>query len=149
IVRRRHYEKLAHFPAGLIVMGDGFCAFDPVFGQGMSVAAKEAIVLDELLANGSYNDSPDFPRRFHRRAAAVVMPAWLLGTSEDFRFEKTEGKKPFFIPLLHWYSRHIFELSATDKEVYNAFRQVLHLLSGPALLFKPTLVAKVVIHGLA
>jgi hypothetical protein len=58
------------------------------------------------------------------------------------------GEKSFLIPILHWYSNHIFELSATDKEVYAAFRQVMHLLAGAEALFKPSVVFKVMKHAL-
>lgn len=140
---RRHYESLSRFPAGLVVMGDSFCAFDPVFGQGMSSAAKQAVALHTLLKQHGYDGSVAFAQRLHKRLAGVVLAPWLLATSEDFRYPKTEGKKAFFIPFLHWYSAHVFALSATDKEVYNAFRVVMHLQSGPEALFKPSIVWKV------
>jgi 2-polyprenyl-6-methoxyphenol hydroxylase-like FAD-dependent oxidoreductase len=140
---RRHYESLSRFPAGLVVLGDSFCAFDPVFGQGMSSAAKQAVALKQVLAQHGYDGTAEFSRRFHKRIAGVVLAPWLLATSEDFRYPKTEGKKAFFIPFLHWYSGHVFALSATDKEVYNAFRIVMHLQSGPEALFKPSIVWKV------
>src|SRR6185503_15719491 len=47
---RRHFERLESFPAGLLATGDALCRFNPVFGQGMSVAAQEAVILDRLLA---------------------------------------------------------------------------------------------------
>lgn len=140
---RRHYENLSRFPAGLVVMGDSFCAFDPVFGQGMSSAAKQAVALHTLLKQHGYDGKAAFAQRLHKRLAGVVLAPWLLATSEDFRYPKTEGKKAFFIPFLHWYSGHIFGLSATDKEVYNAFRVVMHLQSGPEALFKPSIIWKV------
>lgn len=49
---RRHFERLEAFPAGLLVIGDALCRFNPVFGQGMSVAAQEAVILEWLLAEG-------------------------------------------------------------------------------------------------
>ena len=146
---RRHYEKLSRFPAGLVVLGDSFCVFDPVFGQGMSSAAKQANALRELLKKDGYDASAAFSQRAHRRFSRVVLAPWLLATSEDFRYPKTEGKKAFFIPFLHWYSGHVFALSGEDHEVYEAFRLALHLLRGPEVLFAPRVLWRVLRHALS
>jgi 2-polyprenyl-6-methoxyphenol hydroxylase-like FAD-dependent oxidoreductase len=143
---RRHYEKV-QMPEGLLVMGDAFCAFDPVFGQGMSAAAKEAFALSELLAKAT--SLAQFGKQFHKQVSDIIEAPWMLASSEDFRYPKTVGKKSLLIPILHWYSNHIFVLSATDKEVAEAFRQVMHLLEGAEALFKPSVVVKVLKHAFA
>jgi 2-polyprenyl-6-methoxyphenol hydroxylase-like FAD-dependent oxidoreductase len=143
----RHYEKLSRFPAGLVVMGDAKCAFDPVFGQGMSVAALEAVALDDMLAKEVAHSKATFPQRFHKKAAEIVFTPLLMGTSEDFRYPGTVGEKAFFMPFMQWYSLQVFELSAFDKVVYEAFRDAMSLLAGPEVLFQPAVAWKVLKHA--
>src|SRR5258708_35051496 len=47
--RQRHYERLAKFPLGYLVLGDAYCSFNPIYGQGMSGAMSEARALAECL----------------------------------------------------------------------------------------------------
>ena len=46
---RRHFERLDSFPDRLLPLGDVICRFSPAFGQGMSVAAQEVVVLKRLI----------------------------------------------------------------------------------------------------
>lgn len=144
---RRHYEA-TQMPEGVLVMGDAGCAFDPVFGQGMTVAALEAVALKAMLAGERPETLPTLGARFHKACAKIVSVPWFFSSTEDFRYPNTVGKRGPFLPLLHWYNQQIFELSAVDRDVYAAFGLVMQLLSAPALLFKPGIVFKVLRHGL-
>jgi 2-polyprenyl-6-methoxyphenol hydroxylase-like FAD-dependent oxidoreductase len=45
----RHCTRLNSFPRRLIPLGDAICCLNPVYGQGMSVAVQEALLLQRLL----------------------------------------------------------------------------------------------------
>ena len=151
--RRRHYERMARLPQGFVILGDAVCAFDPVYGQGMSAAALEARMLDTCLRDqqrrGTDNDLAGFPQRFQQAMVKAVEVPWMLATGEDFRFPQTEGKRPRGLHLLHWYTRRVNELTGSDPVIAGLFYQVLHLLKPPTVLFSPRIVWAVLARELA
>ena len=72
-------------------IGDAFASFNPIYGQGMTSAAMQAQVLDEILKKRS--SLQGFWRPFFQQAAKVVNIPWQLAVGEDFRYPETEGKK--------------------------------------------------------
>ena len=70
------------FPAGLLVTGDALCSFNPIYAQGMTVAAMQVATLRDLLASGS----PLVPRKYFRRVAKVVDIPWEIAVGADLAF---------------------------------------------------------------
>lgn len=62
-----------------VVLGDAMCTFNPIYGQGMTVAAAEALVLRDCLRRGTQR----LGRRFARRAAKVVDIPWDIAVGGD------------------------------------------------------------------
>ena len=81
---------MKRFPRGYLATGDAICSFNPIYGQGMSVAATEALALDESLASGL----DGLAQRFYSRASKIVDIPWTIATGEDLRFPQVEGKRP-------------------------------------------------------
>jgi 2-polyprenyl-6-methoxyphenol hydroxylase-like FAD-dependent oxidoreductase len=151
--RWRHYEQLARLPEGFIVMGDAVCSFNPVYGQGMSIAAIEARTLDTCLrqrqSRTANNPSTTFAQRFQKAIAREITAAWMLTTAEDLRYPETAGHRSLGTRLFNWYTGRIIGLTASDPRVTAAFFQVQHLLKPLVSLFEPRIVWTVLKQELA
>lgn len=141
----RKVEKINNFPAGLIMIGDSICRIDPFFGQGMSIAVLEALALEETLQNQSLEN---VSRDFHKKASQIIAPIWNMVLTEDFRYQETTGKKPVGLPILQWYARQVFLLSAKDIQIYDSFIKVMNLKHPMTILMKPSIVLAVLRNGL-
>ena len=142
--RRRYFEKLARLPEGFIVVGDAFCSFNPVYGQGMSVAAMEAETLDECLeAERRHGLTEGFPLRYFRKAANVVDIPWALAAGADFRYPGVEGERPHTPALVKWYMQRFFRAALYDRAVAQVFLRVAHLVKPPSSFFQPAVVLRV------
>lgn len=133
--RRRRYDTLAALPEGVIALGDAVCSFDPVFGQGMTMAARNAELLDRHLARRTFST-----RRWFRALARLNRTPWMFAATEGMRYPAVEGCRPPGIGLVQAYCRHVFRLCATNTFVYRRFIRVLQMVSGPAVLAHPRVV---------
>lgn len=141
---RRRYEKLTRFPAGYLAMGDAVCSFNPIYGQGMTSAAMQAITLNNCLGElRNDREGPALWQRFFKQVARVIDVPWMLATGEDFRYPAVEGKRPLGTALVNWYTAKVHQVVQYDAVVYGAFLEVMNLNAPPALLFRPDLVWRV------
>jgi 2-polyprenyl-6-methoxyphenol hydroxylase-like FAD-dependent oxidoreductase len=137
---RRHYERLSVWPRGFVVMGDAACAFNPIYGQGMSVAALSALALDRCLRE----THRDFERRFQRRVAHSGAGAWLVATGEDRRYRETEAAPTrLSTHVINAYVDRVVAAANVDRRVCASLLDVLALSSAPASLFSPAVLARV------
>ena len=144
---RQRYDRLERFPNGLLVVGDAMCSLDPVFGQGMTIASKEARALDRVLAADA--DDQALRRKFFSVCQQIIETPWLVTKSEALRFKKMPGERPPFVRILQWYTGHVFALSAESVDVYRAFLDVMHLTAGPEALFRPAVLSRVLGRALS
>lgn len=86
----RRYDKLRRLPAGLVVCGDAICSFNPpVYGQGMTVGALDALALRDCLRSGA----DDLPRRYFRKSAKSIAVAWRMSAGNDLAFPEVQGRR--------------------------------------------------------
>jgi 2-polyprenyl-6-methoxyphenol hydroxylase-like FAD-dependent oxidoreductase len=145
--RWRHFERMERLPEGFIIMGDAACSFNPVYGQGMSVAAVEAQSLDRCLREqemfAGNNGLVGFTQRFQQAIARDIKTPWLLSTGEDLRYPGAEGKRSLSIRLLNRYMRRVTELTASEPRVTTTLLQVRNLFKPLSTLFQPRIILAV------
>ncbi|MFJ9006087.1 NAD(P)/FAD-dependent oxidoreductase [Streptomyces canus] len=139
---RHHYERLRHWPAGLLVTGDSLCAFNPVYGQGITVAAVQALLLRRSLAGGT---APGWEGRLLRRFARAADLPWTIATGEDLGHLGTGRRSGGVAELFGRWSGEVDRLAAHgDVRAQRTLDRVYHLMDSPTCLFDPRLVASVI-----
>ena len=136
---RRHYERLTQFPDGLLVIGDALSSFNPVYGQGITVAALEALVLRDLLTKRT----GDLARQFFCRAAGLIDVPWDIAAGSDLRIRSVPGPRPVRVRLVNAYVARVQAAAAVAPDVGAAFLRVANLIDPPQSLLGPRLGAKV------
>jgi 2-polyprenyl-6-methoxyphenol hydroxylase-like FAD-dependent oxidoreductase len=146
--RWRHFERLKRQPEGFVAIGDAVCAFNPIYGQGMSVAAMGAESLKKVLQRYPH-DRTGFARAFHRELVHACELPWQLASSSDHRIVAAEGEKtPWVSRVLYRYIDSITALVPTDRKIHLAFLQLMHLQKSISVLFQPTIMLKVLAYNL-
>ena len=143
VSQRRHFEKLSNFPEGFLLVGDALCSFNPIYGQGMTAAASEAAVLDEMLQSAANPLRPGFARRFFRRASSLLDSPWSIAAGSDLAYPEVEGKRALGMGLIQSYLNRLLRVSSEDSEVNLAFQKVTNLIAPPPSLFHPRIVLRV------
>jgi len=137
---RRHYEELDKFPDGLLVIGDAIASFNPVYGQGMSVAALEALCLHHAFAENGRTNLAD---RFFDATANVVDAAWQIAVGADFAFPETTGPRPAGTAVVNQYIDRLVRKAHSDGELTDAYYRVFRLERPTTSLLRPSVVWRV------
>jgi 2-polyprenyl-6-methoxyphenol hydroxylase-like FAD-dependent oxidoreductase len=141
---RRHFERLKRFPGGLLPLGDSLCRFNPIFGQGMSVGALEAVTLHELLSERGREDN----------VLDALAPAWFAAASDviqtpwsaailDLMYPETSGVRPPDLEDSLAFTAALFRLAAREAEVHRLFTEVQQLLKPNSVFQDPEFAERV------
>jgi 2-polyprenyl-6-methoxyphenol hydroxylase-like FAD-dependent oxidoreductase len=137
---RRHYERLPRRPEGLLVLGDAYASFNPIYGHGMTVAGLEAMALRADLTHG-LNGLADRSARSTARAAS---PAWHMAASADLRFPGVPGARSPRTRVLNAWVGRVLRAATTDVKVAEALLRTVNLMARPESLLSPTLAGRVI-----
>jgi 2-polyprenyl-6-methoxyphenol hydroxylase-like FAD-dependent oxidoreductase len=141
---RRHFERLDGFPRGLLPIGDAICRFNPVYGQGMSVAVLEACLLKRLLERPGEGGDPiaGLAPTFFAEMQTLIETPWSVAML-DFAFPGTRGQRPADFETTLKFAIALTRLAAEDPAVHRLTVEVQHLLKPRSVYRDPTLVQRV------
>jgi 2-polyprenyl-6-methoxyphenol hydroxylase-like FAD-dependent oxidoreductase len=136
---RHHYERMSRLPDGLLVMGDAACIFNPIYAQGMTVAAIEALVLRKHLDLGR----PPQPRAFFRDLSAVIDAPWDMAAGGDLGFPGVQGRRTLKVRMGNSYIPMLQSAAVNDGRLSDAFLRTAGLVDPPQALMRPTVISRV------
>jgi 2-polyprenyl-6-methoxyphenol hydroxylase-like FAD-dependent oxidoreductase len=141
----RHFEQLVCFPRGLLPFGDVICRFNPIYGQGMTVATKEACVLRDLLAARALECDPleGLAETFFAEIQEVLDTPWATAAVSDFVYPETRGDRPADLENTLKFGQAMVVLAARDADVHKLRLEVMNLLKPRSVYRDPDFVARV------
>jgi hypothetical protein len=141
---RRHFERLEVFPRGLLPFADVICRFNPVYGQGMSVAAQEGCLLKAVLERLAGNSDPiaGLARTFFDEVQDLIETPWSVALL-DFVFPNTRGKRPADFEITLKFGIALTRLAAEDAAVHKLTAEVQNLLKPRSAYRDPALMQRV------
>ena len=140
---RRRYDRMKRFPDGLLVMGDALCSFNPIYGQGMAVAALEAVALQDCLRDGDRR----LTKRFFKAAMGPVEHAWKLAGGSDLEMPEVQGRAALPDRIIGRYSSRLLAVAAHDDVVARTFFEVMGMLAPPTSILRPAVARRVLRRG--
>lgn len=135
----RRYDKMRRFPQGLLPFGDAIASFNPIYGQGMTVAAVDAVALRDSLRRGEH----ELSRRFLRTSAKAVDNAWQMAAGSDLAYPEVQGPRSIRMRLSSVYTDKVLAAAETDPLVAERFIRAVGFVDPPTALLHPTVVKRV------
>jgi len=136
---RRRYERLERFPEGLLVIGDAVCGFNPVYAQGMTVAALESRALAQQLRKASVPQ----PHEFFQEISRQIDSPWEFAAIADLGYAGVEGPRTAKVRMINAYIARLQRAAVHDASLTNAFMRVAGLVDEPTALLRPGKVLRV------
>lgn len=140
----RRYDKMPRLPDGLLVCGDAICSFNPIYGQGMTVAALDAAALRKCLRHGG----TDLPRRYFRASAKPIGVAWQIAAGSDLTFPEAAGRRSKSMRIAARLVNWALTACESDPVVAARFFRVNGLIDHPIRLLRPAFVYRVAVVNL-
>ena len=141
----KHFERLPRLPRGVLPVADAFCRFNPIHGQGMSSAAKQARLLQDVADRAAAEPDPiaALQAGFMADVASVLETPWNMSTSADLAFPATRGERPEKFEEAQQFEAALFRAAVADPVVHRAMMDVAQLLQPYSWLQEPGIMRRI------
>ncbi|MFE4398886.1 MULTISPECIES: FAD-dependent oxidoreductase [Streptomycetaceae] len=136
---RRDYHRLERFPAGLVVLGDAVCSFNPAYAQGMTSAALQALVLRRHTAGRRLPN----PRAYFRDVAREIRAPWSFAAVTDLGYPGVAGRRTPQTHLVNRYAALAQRAAVHDPRITEALVRIAGLVATPQSLMRPRTLLRV------
>jgi flavin-dependent dehydrogenase len=121
-----------------LVIGDAQCSLNPIYGQGMTMAALQALALRDCLDGGD----DGLARRFFASSAQPIAQAWARNRSNE-RVPVTTGRRSWRKRLRSKLIESALVAASNDAAVAESVLRVAHLIDPPSQLNNPALLLRI------
>lgn len=145
-MRWNHFENYEQPVTRFLAVGDSAWAYNPLYGQGMSIGITCARILRDALRKDP--DLASLPGRYYPKAKSFAWDPWEATSLLDMQWPGTVGKRPWHAKFSIPVGEFIVQAGHHDRAVSRALLEGMHLLKQPLELITPRLLAGVALYGL-
>jgi flavin-dependent dehydrogenase len=140
---RKRRNIIGKLPSRFVMIGDSYCRFDPLYGQGMTVAAMEAELLGRELGRLKSGETMDtVVTSYWDKLPKLTDDPWDMALVEAYRHPEIVGARPNGIGLKKWFTKKVYKASAHESSVYLRLAQVMNLTHSANAFFQPSMLWK-------
>ncbi|WP_432066972.1 FAD-dependent oxidoreductase [Streptomyces sp. C10-9-1] len=138
--RRRYFEQASAWPDGFVVVGDSVATYNPLYGQGMTVAAQGLVELGVAVGRRGLR-TRGLARDVQRAIARPANLAWELATSQDILYPGAVGRQPRAgDALMNRYVDRLVHAATGRAQLTRAFLDVVTMSESPTTWVHPDIV---------
>ncbi len=137
-MRWNHFEKDGGALKGFLAVGDSVWAYNPLYGQGMSIGVTCARILRDVVRKDANIDT--LAIRYYREAKKFAFPAWQSTALLDLAWPGTQGSRPWYTELSRRMGHTFLRACQYEDDVFFALLQGLHMVKQPHQLLTPKVI---------
>jgi len=134
--------KSENVPVGLAVVGDAYCKFNPIFGQGQTTSLVSIVTLHRCLLDANGNLEQVRKTYFPLVASRLQVP-WLLNRAIDYDYKAIEkmpsDKGNVLVPLFGWFVKSWRKAAHYNDFASRAWVRTIGMVEPPFTPMNPRL----------